>query len=48
MNSRGATRPLGDTLFKVRDIVNDKLDENIPQNPTIVLKSSSHVNEKSV
>jgi hypothetical protein len=30
MNSRGATKSLGGTLFDTRDIVRDKLAENAP------------------
>ncbi|KAL4207562.1 hypothetical protein AB4K20DRAFT_1950940 [Rhizopus microsporus] len=53
MNSRYATKPLRGTLFDTRDIVRDKLAENIPEKPYLfvlatVLKSISHVNEKIV
>ncbi|PHZ07798.1 uncharacterized protein RHIMIDRAFT_273838, partial [Rhizopus microsporus ATCC 52813] len=52
MNSRGATRSLGGTLFDARGIVHDKLDGNTPIKTPLfvratVLKSISHVTRSS-
>jgi hypothetical protein len=33
MNSRDATKSLGDTPFDARGIVHEKIDENTPQKP---------------